>query len=165
MPIVPEVSAASCSRRDAVMDSRATSATTPPSPDGAAPPRNRQARSSRPQLRRKSRASADRPTCVSAGANRSCSRTHHSTLPRVRAVMPAANKRRRSAIDRAVPAAGDLVQGAERQTASRQTRVHLLDPERQRFAPDGGAASRRSTSPAQDFDGGRCTNPLPVVSE
>jgi len=61
-------------------------------------------------------------------------------------------------MDRAVPAAGDFVQCADSQTASRQRPVDLLDTERQCFAPPTG---RRQTldAPAQVFDGGTLHQP------
>ena len=55
---------------------------------------------------------------------------HHSTLPFVRAAIPAANKGRRGAIYRSVTAARDLVQRAQGQTATGQTRVDSGDSER-----------------------------------
>ncbi len=87
--MVPLSFAARCSRREAVIGNRAMSATTAPSPP-CRKPSSIQARTdlSSPASTWMTR-SGGRPDCSSPGANRSCWATHHSTLPWVRAAIPA----------------------------------------------------------------------------
>ena len=53
---------------------------------------------------------------------------------------PGGKQRRGRAVDRAIAAAGDLMQRAERQSASRQMPVDLLDAEGQHQSPACGRA-------------------------
>lgn len=81
--------AARCSRREAVIGSRAISATTAPSP----PCRNPSSMQARTDLSSPASTwitrSGGRPACSRPGANKSCWVTHQSTFPRVRAAIPA----------------------------------------------------------------------------
>lgn len=67
---------------------------------------------------------------------------------------PSRKKRRRCAVDRAVTAAGDFVQRAERQAPARESRVHLGDSERKyRFHAPASAFDLLDLR-AQRLDGG-----------
>ena len=92
MPIARCPSAASCSRREAVIVRWATSAMTAPKPPCRSPS-SKQASSafSSPASTWISLSGAS-PACASAGAKRSERVTHQRTLPRVRAAMPAVNR-------------------------------------------------------------------------
>jgi hypothetical protein len=67
--------------------------------------------------------------CASAGANKSSRVRHQSTLPRVRGSDPCCKKRGGCAVNRAVAAAGDLMQCAERQRPTGKPSVHRGDTE------------------------------------
>ena len=88
--MTPDDSAASCSRRDATMESFATSAMTAPRPPWRSPS-SKQASNclSSPASTQISR-SGESPACISAGAKRSRRVRHQSTGPAVRAAIPAA---------------------------------------------------------------------------
>lgn len=121
--MVPLSLAARCSRREAVIGSRAISATTAPSPP-CRKPSSIQARVdlSSPASTWMTR-SGGRPACSRPGANRSCCATHHSTLPCVRAAIPATKQ----------AAARDLMQTAKSQSTAGQFAVQRRNAEGQHF--------------------------------
>jgi hypothetical protein len=134
MAIWPLFSAASCRRREAVIDSLATSPTTPARP-GQRRPSSIEARTpaSSPASAKITR-SGGRPTWARDGAKRSRWRRHHRTSPSARARRPGREARRGRAVQGPVGAAGHLVQGAKRQAAARQAGVQRRDAERQHRA-------------------------------
>ena len=150
MPIVPEASAASCSRREAVIGRRATSATTPRSPPCRSPSSEQAAPSSRRRPRHRSPGrDAARP---GQGRREQIARaTHHSTAPLVRARMPAANsaaaapstapaRRRRPRAGRRAPAR--LPAGGHR-WPPRRTAQHEVAADRPARYGQSGRATRR----------------------
>lgn len=90
MPVTPEVSAASCNRREAFIGNFASSPITAPKPLQRKPSSKQ---SSTPFSSRHSTMMTrfcDRPACVNPGMNRSLRVTHHKTLPDSLAATPAA---------------------------------------------------------------------------
>lgn len=137
--MVPVSLAARCSRREAVIGSRAISPTTAPSPSWRKPS-SIQAKTdlSSPASTWITR-SGGRPACSRPGAKRSCCATHHRTLPCVRAAMPATKQ---AAADRLLrhcprppPHAGSRAPARHR-AACDQVGGH------QREEPHGGARPR-----------------------
>lgn len=89
--MLPVFSAASCSRRDAVIDRRTSSPTTQDKPAKDSPSSKADNTSSSRSLSQKTTRSGCSPACEIAGKNRSGRVMHHSTLPFVRAATPAEN--------------------------------------------------------------------------
>lgn len=92
MAIVPVFSAARCSRRDAVIGNRTSSPTTAARPPNAKPSSIEARTSSSRSLSQKMTRSGWRPACETAGKNRSGLVRHQSTLPFIRAGIPATIK-------------------------------------------------------------------------
>jgi len=92
MPMVPVPFAARCSRREAVIGSCATSPTTAPRPPCRSPSSMPARTALSPPASTCLTRSGVRPACSSPGAKRSCSATHQSTRPEVRAAIPAAKQ-------------------------------------------------------------------------
>ena len=89
--MLPVFSAASCRRREAVIDRRTSSPTTQERPPKDSPSSIADSTSSSRSLSQKTTRSGCRPACEIAGKNRSGRVMHHKTLPLVRAATPAEN--------------------------------------------------------------------------
>ena len=131
MPIVPDVSAASCSRREAVIDRRATSATTPPKPTVA---QSFLAAGEHRLL--VAGLDMDHPIGMQPGlAQGRREQIGPGHAPEHRAAGtgddPGREQRRCRTVDRAIGTTRHLMQGAKRQPAVRQAGVDGRHPERQ----------------------------------
>ena len=154
IPIVPDVSAASCSRREAVIDRRATSATTPPSP-----PCRRPASPAGEHRLLVAGLDMDHPIGMQPGlaqGRREQVGPGHAPEDRAGGTGddPGREQRRCRTVDRAIGATGHLVQGAKRQPAVRQAGVDGRHPERQHASAHMTAHLDRSDARAQLIEGG-----------
>ena len=154
MPIVPDVSAASCSRREAVIDRRATSATTAAEP--AVPQALLAAGEHRLLV---AGLDMDHPIGIEPGlAQGRREQVGPGHAPQHRAAGagddPGREQRRGGTVDRAVGATRHLVQGAERQPAVGQARVDGRHPERQHASAHPAARLDPGDARAQLFERG-----------